>query len=213
MNVASSETCVIDANIIFYIHDITNVPGFSDIIETVYQQVIIHEKVYDELSSTGKKFVDDKIKDRLWVMFDDASLSATQKIEYQLLINDIDKKLVQIDQQRGKLNSLGTGEIYSLAAATVIHAEFVCSNDYSIQNVIDELSLEIYPGGNDEVEPQLLTQHRFVELCALVCEKGILDRSQVFKGFKIALRLTKLENRSEYDKLITEFQTLIPASN
>ncbi|WP_282020880.1 hypothetical protein [Planomicrobium okeanokoites] len=213
MNVASSETCVIDANIIFYIHDITNVPGFSDIIETVYQQVIIHEKVYDELPSTGKKFVDDKIKDRLWVMFDDASLSATQKIEYQLLINDIDKKLVQIDQQRGKLNSLGTGEIYSLAAATVIHAEFVCSNDYSIQNVIDELSLEIYPGGNDEFEPQLLIQHRFVELCALVCEKGILDRSQVFKGFKIALRLTKLENRSEYDKLITEFQTLIPASN
>lgn len=213
MNVASSEACVIDANIIYYIHDITNVPGFLDIIENVYKQVIIHEKVYDELSGPGKNFVDGKIKDNLWEKFDETSLSVTQQLEYQQWINDIGQKLFQIDQQRGKLNSLGTGEIYSLAAAMVIHAEFVCSNDYSVQNVIDDLSLEIYPGGDDEAESELLVQHRFIELCALVCEKGILDRSQVFKGFKIALRLTKLENRSEYDKLIMEFQTLIPASN
>lgn len=213
MNVASPKACVIDANIIYYIHEINKVPGFSDIVEKVYQEVIIHEKVYDELSGSGKKFVDRKIKDRLWIMFDDTNLSHTQKIEYQKLINDISKQLLKIDQQRGKLDSPGIGEIYSLATATVIHATFICSNDYSIKDVISGLSLEIYPDGNDELEPRLLTQHRFVELCASVFEKGILERNQVFKGFKIAMRSTKLTNKDEYDKLVAEFQMLIPDSN
>lgn len=213
MEVASSESCVIDANIIYYIHDITKVNGFSDIVEKVYNQVIIHEKVYDELPATGKKFVDSKIRNSLWKMFDDANLSSTQKIEYQQMIKGIDQKLTEIDRRRGKLNSLGTGEIYSLAAATVIHAEFVCSNDYSVQDVIDELSLEVYPYGNDELEPRLLIQHTFIQLCALICKKGVLERNQVFKGFKTALRITKLENKKEYDRLIAEFQKLIPVSN
>lgn len=213
MNVADCEACVIDANIIFYIHDITNVEGFSDIVEKVYSQVIIHDKVYEELSLTGKRFADSKIKAGLWVKFDDSSLTPTQKIEYQQLITDISHQLELIDQRRGKVDSLGTGEIYSLAATTVIHAEFVCSNDYSIQDVINDLSLEIYPGGDDELEPELLVQHRFVELCALVCKKDILERSQVFKGFKTALRSTKLDNRKAYDKLVAEFQALIPVSD
>lgn len=213
MNVASSETCVIDANIIFYIYDITSVEGFSDILEKVYSQVIIHDKVYEELSLAGKRFTDSKIKAGLWVKFNDSNLTPTQKKEYQQLITDISHQLELIDQRRGKVDSLGIGEIYSLAAATVIHAEFVCSNDYSIQDVINDLSLEIYPNGDDELEPKLLIQHRFIELCALVCEKGILERSQVFKGFKTALRSIKLDNKNAYDKLIAEFQTLIPVSN
>lgn len=210
MYVASSETCVIDANIIFYIHDIKRVKGFPDIVENVYDQVIIHDKVYDELLPAGKHFADSKIQAGLWRKFDEASLSSTQKIEYRQLINDIDQKLEQIDQKRGKLDSLGTGEIYSLAAATVIHAEFVCSNDYSIQEVIDELSLEVFPDGNDELEQKPLVQHRFVELCALACKKEILERKQVFKGFKVAMRSTKMENKIEYDKLIKEFQDIVP---
>lgn len=62
MNVASSEACIIDANIIYYIHDITNVPGFLDIIENVYKQVIIHEKVYDELTGPVRSLLMIKLK-------------------------------------------------------------------------------------------------------------------------------------------------------
>lgn len=69
MNVAGSESCVIDANIIYYIHDISGVDGFSDTVEKIYNQVIIHEKVYAELSESGKRFVDNKIQYNLWGFF------------------------------------------------------------------------------------------------------------------------------------------------
>lgn len=209
MNVAGSEACLIDANIIFYIHDIEKIVGFPDIIEGVYQQVIIHEAVYKELGPSGKIFVDEKMNAGLWEMFDENKLTSTQRIDYRNSIRDIESKLSEIDKKRGKPGNSGIGEINALAAASAIHAEFICSNDYSIQEVITELRLEIYPGGNDELEPKLLVQHRFLELCAQVCDKGILRRSQVLKGFKIAMRKSGV-SKSNLEELIKEFNELIP---
>lgn len=209
MNVAGSEACLIDANIIFYIHDIEKIKGFSDIIEHVYKQVIIHEAVYKELDASGKAFVDGKINASLWEMFDENKLSSTQKVDYKNSFHDIESKLLEIDRKRGKSGRPGIGEINALAAASAIHAEFICSNDYSIQEVIKELRLEIYPGGDDELEPKLLVQHRFLELCATVCDKGILRRSQVLKGFKIAMRKSGV-SKSNLEVLVNEFNELIP---
>lgn len=209
MNVAGSEACLIDANIIFYIHDIEKIEGFPDIIEGVYQQVVIHEAVYKELGASGKAFVDEKINAGLWEMFDENKLSSTQRIDYRNSIHDIESKLSEIDKKRGKPGSSGIGEINALAAASAIHAEFICSNDYSIQEVITELGLVIYPGGDDELEPRLLVQHRFLGLCARVCDKGILRRSQVLKGFKIAMRKSGV-SKSNLEELINEFNELIP---
>ena len=209
MNVVGSEACLIDANIIFYIHDIEKIKGFSDIIECVYKQVIIHEAVYKELDASGKAFADGKINASLWEMFDENKLSSTQKVDYKNSFRDIESKLLEIDKKRGKSGRPGIGEINALAAASAIHAEFICSNDYSIQEVISDLRLEIYPGGDDELEPKLLVQHRFLELCALVCDKGILRRSQVFKGYKIAMRKSGV-TESNLEGLIKEFNELIP---
>lgn len=209
MNVVGSEACLLDANIIFYIHDIEKIEGFSDIIERVYKQVIIHEAVYKELDASGKAFADGKINADLWEMFDEKKLSSTQRVGYKNSIRDIGFKLSEIDKKRGKYSSPGIGEINALAAATAIHAEFICSNDYSIQEVIKELRLEVYPGGDDELEPQLLVQHRFLELCSQVCDKRILRRSQVLKGFKIAMRKSGV-SKSNLEELIKEFNELIP---
>lgn len=213
MNFACSETCFVDANIIFYIHDVTTVEEFPNILEKVYEQVIIHREVINELSSAGKTFAEQKINDGKWVKFDESLLDDTQKIEYRQLVTQISSALKAIDEARGKVDSMGTGEIYSLAAATVMNAEFICSNDYSIHNVIESLSLQVYPGGDDELEPTLLIQHRFIELCALVYEKGLLERSQIYKGFKTALRMVKLDNREEYNKLVDEFHIRIPVTS
>lgn len=209
MNVAGSEACLIDANIIFYIHDIEKIKGFSDIIERVYQQVILHEAVYKELDASGKAFADGKINASLWEMFDENKLSSTQIVDYKKSIRDITAKLSEIDKKRGKPGRPGLGEINALAAASAIHAEFICSNDYSIQEVITELQLEIYPEGDDELEPKLLVQHRFLELCAQVCDKGILRRSQVLRGFKIALKKSGV-SKSNIEVLVNEFNELIP---
>lgn len=176
----------------------------------MYEQVIIHREVINELSSTGKIFVERKINDGKWMKFDESLLNETQNLEYRQLITEISSALKAIDEVRGKVDSMGTGEIYSLAATTVMHAGFICSNDYSVHNVIESLSLQVYPRGDDELEPSLLIQHRFVELCALACKKGVLERNQVYKGFKTALRMVKLDNRDEYNKLIDEFQSKIP---
>lgn len=213
MNVACSEACFVDANIIFYIHDVEAVEEFPNILEKVYKQVIIHREVINELSSTGKTFAEQKINEGKWIKFDESLLSDTQRIEYRQLVTQISTVLRTIDEERGKVDSMGTGEIYSLSAATVMNAEFICSNDYSVHEVIESLSLQVYPGGDDELEPKLLIQHRFIELCALVCDKGFLDRSQVYKGFKTALRMIKMENREEYDNLIAEFKMRIPATS
>lgn len=213
MNVANSKACFVDANIIFYIHDVAAVEEFPNILEKVYNQVFIHREVINELSIDGKKFVQKKMDEGKWIKFEETLISEIQMIEYRQLITNISTKLKEIDEARGKVDSMGTGEIYSLAAATVMNAEFICSNDYSVQNVIESLSLQVYPGGDEELEPVLLKQHRFVELCALVCEKEVLKRGQVYKGFKTALRKIKIDNREEYDKLISEFKTMIPVTS
>lgn len=209
MELPISEACFIDANIIFYIHDIKH-HDFPDIIEKVYEKVIIHPEVMNELSSSGKTFANNKIKLGKWTLFDDSKLTPTEQRMYLNKITIIDEKLKEIDIRRGKEESAGTGEIYSLAAASVINAEYICSNDYSVREVIQELPLVVYPDGDDEQDPDFIKQHRFLDLCQIICDGGLLERNQIFKCYKTALRLVKEEDPEHYTELLDQFHTRIP---
>ncbi|MEK4277673.1 hypothetical protein [Paenibacillus sp. FSL R7-0026] len=209
MKLPIAEACFIDANIIFYIHDIKQ-HNFPDVIERVYKKVMIHPEVLKELSLSGKAFANDKIRYGKWILFDDSKLTTTEQRMYLNNITDIDEKLDEIDNRRGKEESAGTGEIYSLAAASVINAEYICSNDYSIKDVIQELPLIVYPNGDDEQEPDFIKQHRFLDLCRIICEGNLLERNQVFKCYKTALRLVKLDELDHYNELIKQFHDTIP---
>jgi len=209
MKLPIAEACFVDANIIFYIHDIKQ-HNFPDVIEKVYKKVIIHPEVLKELSLTGQAFAKKKIDLRKWILFDDSKLTPTEQRMYLDNITVIDDKLKEIDIKKGKEESAGTGEIYSLAAASVIHAEYICSNDYSIKDVIQEVPLKVYPNGDDEQEPDFIKQHRFLDLCQIICDGNLLERNQVYKCYKTALRLVKFEDPNHYNELLEHFHDAIP---
>lgn len=96
MNLPIAEACFIDANIIFYIHDMKQ-HTFPDIIEKVYKKVIIHPEVLDELNPAGQAFAREKIHLEKWILFDDSQLTPTEQRMYLNNITDIDSKLKEID--------------------------------------------------------------------------------------------------------------------
>lgn len=202
--------CFVDANIIFYIEKLKDKASFLTVLEQVYESVYIHEEVYNELSIAGQRFVDTKCEMHKWILFKPVQEFQHVYEDYMLMLSEIQSTLVEIDMQRGKEWSAGTGEIASLAAAYLLNAEFICSNDYSIEEVIKRTPLHIYIDGDDSKEPVLIKHHRLVDFCKLVVEGSILPRSIVRKFFQIAHIELKMNNRKKYDERIVEFDQLIP---
>jgi len=207
----SLNTCFIDTNIIMYIYNIENFPDFKNIVENIYTNVLIHEKVYHELSESQQKFVDDKISSDLWEMFDESKLTDPEKTLYNSNLTKIAEKLEEIDIRRGKLDEDGLGEIYSLSAANVLEAEYICSNDFSIETVIQELDLTVIIDENeDEEEEVLMKQHTYLDLCMLAHENGLMKRKDLFKCYKIAYSNLHASNSYAYNKKLEEFNEKIP---
>lgn len=201
--------CFIDANIIFYIEKLKSKDDFLTIIEQVYESVYIHEEVYKELSIMGRQFVDEKCRANEWVLF--KPLQDFQDIyeDYMLMLSKIQSTLIEVDTRKGKGGSAGTGEIASLAAAYLLNAGFICSNDYSIEEVIREVPLHIFIDGDDSQDPVLITHHRLLDFCKLVVDDGILPRKTVRKFFQIAHIELKTDNKRLFDEQMAEFDLLI----
>ena len=66
-----------------------------------------------------------------------------------LMLSKVQSTLIEVDTRRGKEGSSGMGEIASLAAAYLLNVEFICSNDYSIEEVILEVPLHTFIEGDD----------------------------------------------------------------
>lgn len=205
--------CFIDANLIFYIEKLKSKDGFYTIIEQVYESVYIHEKVYKEVGSAGQKIIDEKCHANKWVLFKPDQAFQNFYDDYRLIESRIQSTLIEVDARRGKAGSAGIGEIASLAAAYLLNARFICSNDYSIEEVIREVPLHIFIDGDDSQEPVLVTQHRLLDFCKLVVDGGILPRNKVRKFYQIAHIELKTNNRSQYDKQVAEFDQFIPISD
>ncbi|MBE1555513.1 hypothetical protein [Sporosarcina limicola] len=204
-----SSICFIDANIIFYIEKLKSKDGFLNIIEQVYESVYIHEEVYKELSSMGQRFVDEKCDAKKWLLFKPVHEFQNFYEDYMFMLSKIQSTLIEVDTKRRKTGSAGTGEIASLAAAYLLNAEFICSNDYSIEEVIREIPLHIFIDGDDSKEPVLITHHRLLDFCRLVVDAGILPRNAVKKFFQIAHIELKSSNRPLFDEQMAEFDQLI----
>lgn len=110
--------------------------------------------------------------------------------DYKLAQTRVQQKLIEIDEKRGKVGSAGTGEIASLAAAYLLNAEIICSNDYSIEDVIREVPLHIFNDGDDSKDPVLITHHRLLDFCKLVVDGGLLARNQIRKFYILFGRKT-----------------------
>ncbi|WP_142927641.1 MULTISPECIES: hypothetical protein [Bacillus] len=91
-----------------------------------------------------------------------------------------------------------------------IQNTYICSNDYSIQDVIQELPLKVYPNGDDEQDPVFIKQHRFLDVCRIICDGGLLERNHVYRCYKTALRSIKLEDRKHFNELLEQFHAAIP---
>lgn len=162
--------CFIDANLIIYIEKLKAKDDFYTIIEQVYELVYVHEEVYKEVGVAGQKFIDEKCHANKWILF--KPIQAFQNIyeDYRLMESKIQSTLIEVDARRGKAGSAGIGEIASLAAAYLLNARFICSNDYSIEEVIKEVPLHIFVDGDDSQEPVLITHHRLLDFCKLVVD-------------------------------------------
>lgn len=202
--------CFIDANIIFYIEKLKSKADFLNIIEQVYESVYIHEEVYKELSRMGRQFVDEKCQANEWVLFKPLQDFQDTYEDYRLMLSEIQSTLIEVDIRRGKAGSAGTGEIASLAAAYLLNAEFICSNDYSIEEVIQEVPLHIFINGDDSQDPVLITHHRLLDFCKIVVDEEILPRKTVRKFFQIAHLELKTDNKNLFDEKMIEFDQLIP---
>lgn len=201
--------CFIDANIIFYIEQLKSKNDFLTIIEQVYESVYIHEEVYKELSIAGQKFVDEKYQANEWVLFEPLQFFKDIYEDYRLMLSEVQSTLIEVDTRRGKVGSAGADEIASLAAAYLLNAGFICSNDYSIREVIQEIPLHIFIDGDDSQEPVLITHHRLLDFCRLVVNGGVLPRKNVRKFFQIAHIDLKTDNRKLFDEKMAEFDQLI----
>lgn len=202
--------CFIDANIIFYIEKLKSKDDFLTIIEQVYESVYIHEEVYQELSIEGQKFVDEKCQANKWVLFKPLQSFKDTYEDYRLMLSEVQSTLIKVDTRRGKAGSAGTGEVASLAAAYLLNGEFICSNDYSIEEVIREVPLHIFIDGDDSQEPVLITHHRLLDFCKLVVDGGLLPRKTVRKFFHVAHIELKSDNKKLFDEQMAEFDQLIP---
>ena len=206
-----SSTCFIDANIIYYIEKLKTRDGFRDIIEQVYESVYIHEEVYKELSNSSQKFVDEKCDLGKWYLLKPLQEFQLSMDEYRTVQTSVQKKLFEIDERRGKSGSAGTGEIASLAAAYLLNAEIICSNDYSIEEVIREVPLHIFIDGDDSKDQVLITHHRLLDFCKLVVDGDLLARKEVKKFYQVAYIELKESNRKLYEERIAEFDQAIPS--
>lgn len=203
--------CFIDANIIFYIEKLKDKGEFINILEQVYESVYIHEEVYKELSSSSQRFVDNKCQQQKWIRLNPLQVFKDIYTDYQLMLSKIQDKLIEVDKRRGKEGSAGTGEIASLAAAYLLNAEIICSNDYSLEDVILEVPLHIFIDGDDETNPVFIKHHRLLDFCELVVLGKVLKRKDVRKFFQIAHLELKANKPDQFKLILDEFDERILA--
>lgn len=205
-------SCFVDANIIFYIDKLKDKSDFINVLEQIYESVYIHEEVYKELDRSSQKFVDNKCQEQKWTLLNPLQEFQTTYSDYLLMLPKIQEKLIEVDKRRGKEGSVGTGEIASLAAAYMLNAEIICSNDYSLEDVIVEVPLHIFINGDEESEPVYIKHHRLIDFCEMMFLGNIIKRSVVRKFYQIAHIDLKKKDPEAYKVILADFDKRIPAT-
>lgn len=89
------------------------------------------------------------------------------------------------------------GEIHSLAAARLLEASIICSNDYDIKEVIQDASIYVTSNGNRT--HTLLRQDTLVDFCYYTIQENI-EKSRVVHKFLSVIDSNKI---NELDRLLS----------
>ncbi|PJO44892.1 hypothetical protein [Lysinibacillus xylanilyticus] len=177
-------------------------------IDALYDEVYIHKVVYDELLlSEVKQNVDAKLNDG-WILFDPDDEDALSDYRYEIYnqylvdvkqgFTDLDEKKTREGRPLKYTNDLG--EMHSLAAAMLLGASIIFSNDYDILEDIKDSELRITV---DEAEDSELIQHdTLVDFCFYLVVFDIEAKANVRKFLK-AIQPFKV---SVLDERLKQFQ-------
>lgn len=180
----------IDANIIIYAESFEKTDVFLWI-NDLYEDIYIHKTVLDELklSSTRKK-INGFITEKRWILFDpedEETLSDALYDLYDAYVDNIHESFRQLNakkivESRELKYTNDLGEIHSLAAAVLLNAGIICSNDLDIREVIEDS--EILITADDETESVLITQDTLEDFCFYVIVYEIAKRRIARTFFK-----------------------------
>ncbi len=184
------EPVFIDANIIIHATSFRQADVF-DWLNCLYGRIIIHIEVLEELKiSSVREKVEVLIAEGKWTLFDpESEVSIETDALYDLYLvylQEVRVAFEQLDEKkiregRPLKNTSDLGEIHSLAAARLLSAELICSDDADIREVITDADLRVI---NYEDEEVLIRQHTLIDFCMNLQRHDIVKRSMVRKFFK-----------------------------
>lgn len=141
----------VDTNILVYAAAYENENVF-EWIHSLYEEVYIHRMVLNEmLHDSARQKVQQYIDAGKWDLFDPDDESYLSEELYEIYesyvgnMKQLFRNLNQKKQEQGRrlkgTNDLG--EIHCLAAALLLSAKIICSNDGDIQEIIEDNQLEV----------------------------------------------------------------------
>lgn len=193
----------IDANILIYAHSYKHTDVF-EWINSLYEEIYIHKMVLDELIlGPVRQKVESFIEAQKWILFDpddETTLSEDMFSIYDAYVRDIQRAFRKLDEKkqhegRPLKNTSDLGEMHCLAAAMLLSANIICSNDYDIREIIVDTPLMITL--NEEEDSVLIQQDTLEDFCYYVIVYEIGKRKTVRKFFKLIQpdRLDQLDKR------------------
>lgn len=136
----------VDTNILIHA-DAYGLENVFEWIDSLYKEVYIHQMVLDEiLQESARQKVYHYIEARHWHLFnpdDEKCLSDELYEVYESYVDEMKQAFRKLDQKKHEQGRRlkGTndlGEIHCLAAALLLSATIICSNDSDIQEIIDD---------------------------------------------------------------------------
>lgn len=196
----------IDANMIIHAGSFQKTDVFQWL-NQLYEEIYIHIEVLNELQvASVRKKADEFIASGQWILFDPQAetLIPTEELYdlYVIYLRGMREAFYQLDvkkeaEGRRLKNTNDLGEIHSLAAAMLLSAGIICSNDLDIREVIEDAP--IYITIEEDEESVLMEQDTLEDFCCFVISHEIAERSMVRKFFK-AIQPQKIE---KFDRRIT----------
>ncbi len=184
------EPVFIDANIIIHAASFRQADVF-DWLNRLYERILIHVEVLEELKiSSVREKVDVLIAEGRWTLFNpESEVSIETDTLYDLYLvylQEVRMAFEQLDEKkiregRPLKHTSDLGEIHSLAAARLLSADLICSDDADIREVITDADLRVINYDDEEV---LIRQHTLIDFCMNLKRHDIVKRSLVRKFFK-----------------------------
>lgn len=184
------EPVFIDANIIIHAASFRQADVF-DWLNRLYGRILIHVEVLEELKiSSVREKVDVLIAEGRWTLFNPESETSIETDAlydlYLVYLQEVRVAFEQLDEKkiregRPLKHTSDLGEIHSLAAARLLSADLICSDDADIREVITDADLRVINYDEEEV---LIRQHTLIDFCMNLKRHDIVKRSAVRKFFK-----------------------------